>query len=125
MFEFMKVVNIIYKYNLKNLFVVWKEVFLMLFKNNRKIVENYFEGKFGVIDKGGNVDLIIIDYDLLILMDKINYILYILFGMMGKLVDIIIVNGKIVFKNGEFVDIDEKKILIKLREVSRKMWCKV
>lgn len=125
MFESMKVANIIHKHNLKNPSVAWKEVPLMLFENNRKIAENHFEGKFGVIDKGGNADLIIIDYDPLTPMDKTNYTSHILFGMMGRSVDTTIVNGKTVFKNGEFVDIDEKNILAKSREVSRKLWDRI
>lgn len=125
MFESMKVANIIHKHHLKNPSAAWGEVPLMLFENNRKIAEGHFEGKFGVIDKGANADVIIVDYDPLTPMDGTNYTSHILFGMMGKSVDTTIVNGKTVVRNGEFVDIDEKEILAKSREMSKKLWSKI
>lgn len=125
MFESMKVANIIHKHNLKNPSAAWGEVPLMLFNNNKKIAENHFEGKFGVIDKGANADVIIIDYNPLTPMNEANYTSHILFGIMGKSVDTTIINGKIVVKNGKLVNIDEKEILVKAREVSKKLWARI
>lgn len=52
-------------------------------------------------------------------MDETNYNSYILFGFMGKFVHTTMVNGKILVENGKLVNVDEKEILAKLREISK------
>ncbi|MDQ0149435.1 putative aminohydrolase SsnA [Eubacterium multiforme] len=125
MFESMKVANIIHKHNLKDPSVAWGEVPVMLFENNRKIAEKYFEGKIGVLEKGANADVIVVDYDPLTPMNGNNCNAHILFGVMGKSVDTTIVNGKIVVKDGKILNVNEKEILAKSREVSQKLWNRI
>ena len=52
MFESMKVANILHKHHNCNPSVAWGEVPLMLFENNAKIVNRFFEKPLGVIQKG-------------------------------------------------------------------------
>lgn len=125
MFESMKVANIIHKHNLKDPSVAWGEVPQMLFENNKKIAERHFQGKFGVIEKGANADVIIIDYNPLTPMNENNYNSHILFGMMGKSVDTTIVNGKVLVRNGKLLSVNEDEILDKARKVSQKLWDRI
>ncbi|MFH5910646.1 putative aminohydrolase SsnA [Clostridium perfringens] len=125
MFESMKVANIIHKHHLKNPSVAWGEVPMMLFENNRKIAEKHFNGKFGIIEEGAVGDVIVIDYNPLTPMNGSNYNSHILFGIMGKSVDITIVNGKVLVKDGKLLNINEDKILAKSREVCSKLWNRI
>lgn len=125
MFESMKVANIIHKHNLKDPSVAWGEVPQMLFENNKKIAERHFEGKFGIIEKGANADVIIVDYNPLTPMNESNYNSHILFGIMGKSVDTTIVNGKALVKNGKLINVDEDKILDEARKLSQKLWNRI
>lgn len=122
MFESMKVCNIIHKHHLRNPSVAWGETPMMLFDNNRKIAQKHFEGMFGIIKKDANADVIVVDYNPLTPMNASNYNSHILFGMMGKSVDTTIVNGKIVVRRGQIVNVDENKILEKTRELSAELW---
>ena len=125
MFESMKVANIIHKHHLQDPSVAWGEVPKMLFENNRKIAETHFDGSFGVIEKDANADVIIVDYNPSTPMDETNYNSHILFGFMGKSVHTTIVNGEIVVEDGKLINVDEKKILEKSREVSKKLWNRI
>ncbi|SHI73843.1 putative selenium metabolism protein SsnA [Clostridium cavendishii DSM 21758] len=125
MFESMKVANIIHKHNLKDPSVAWGEVPLMLFENNRKIAEKHFKGKFGIIEKGANADVIIVDYNPLTPMNASNYNSHILFGMMGKAVDTTIVNGRVLVRNGKLLNVNEEEILGAARKVSEKLWDRI
>lgn len=125
MFESMKVANIIHKHNLKDPSVAWGEVPQMLFENNKKIAERHFQGKFGVIEKGANADVIIVDYNPLTPMNENNYNSHILFGMMGKSVDTTIVNGKVLVRNGKILSVNEDEILDEARKVSQKLWDRI
>lgn len=125
MFESMKVANIIHKHNLKDPSVAWGEVPLMLFENNRSIAERHFAGKFGIIEKGANGDVIIVDYNPLTPMNESNYNSHILFGMMGKSVDTTIVNGNVLVSNGKLLNVNEDEILNEARKVSQKLWDRI
>lgn len=122
MFESLKVGNIIHKHNKKNPSVAWNEIPVMLFDNNRKIVEKYFNGSFGVLKEGAVADLIVVDYDPLTEMNKDNYKSHLLFGVMGKNTETTIINGKFVMKDRKILTVDEKEIFKKSREISKKMW---
>lgn len=122
MFESLKVGNILHKHNKCSPSVAWGEIPEMLFKNNRKIAEKYFIGKFGVIEKDANADIIIVDYDPLTEMNENNYNSHLLFGVMGKNVVSTIINGKFIMKDRKILTVDEKDVFKKSREISRKMW---
>lgn len=125
MFESMKVANLIHKHHLRNPSVAWGETPEMLFINNRRIAEKNFEGRFGIIEKGANADVIVVDYDPLTPLNGTNYNSHILFGMMGKSVDTTIVNGKTVVEKGKILNVNEREILKKSRELSSKLWNRI
>ncbi|MEG0301093.1 putative aminohydrolase SsnA [Cetobacterium sp.] len=122
MFESLKVANILHKHNKCNPSVAWGEIPVMLFENNKKITEKYFEGKFGILKEGANADIIVVDYDPLTEINQNNYNSHLLFGVMGKNVVTTIIDGKIVMKDRKILTLDEKEVFKKSREVSKKMW---
>lgn len=122
MFESLKVGNIIHKHNKKNPSVAWEEIPIMLFDNNRKIVEEYFNGEFGLLKKDAVADIIVVDYDPLTEMTKDNYKSHLLFGVMGKNTETTIINGKIVMKDRKIRTLNEEEVFKRSREVSKKMW---
>lgn len=90
----------------------------MLFDNNRKIVKVYYKNDLGVFKKGVYVDVIVVDYILYILLIENIIGGYIIFGMSGRSVDIIIISGKVFMKDRKLINIDEESILVKSRELS-------
>ena len=122
MLESLKVGNIIHKHEKRDPSVAWIELPTMLFKNNRKIAEQYFKDSMGVLKKGALADVIIVSYDPLTELNEENYNSHLLFGVMGRDVVTTIIDGKIVMKNRKILTLDEKEVFKNSRIVSKKMW---
>lgn len=122
MFESMKVGNIIQKHSLCDSNVAWGEIPKMFFENNRDIASRHFKAKLGVLEEGAIADVIIVEYDPLTPMDKGNINSHLLFGVNGKSTLTTIINGKLIMKDRILLDLDEKEIFRKSREVSSKLW---
>lgn len=125
MTESFKVANIIHKHNLCNPTVAWGESAQMLFDNNPQIAARYFEKPLGVIKEGAYADIIVTDYDPYTEMTESNINSHVLFGMQGRSVVTTMINGKVVYKDREFVNVDEKAMMAKIREVSKNYWNKI
>ena len=124
MFESMKVGNIIHKHNLCDSNVAWGEVPTMFFENNKEIATNQFGTQVGVLKSGAAADVIIVEYDPLTPMDANNINGHLLFGVSGRNTLTTIINGQVIMKNRVLVNIDEKEMMRKCREVSGKLWSK-
>lgn len=122
MLESFKVANIIHKHHQCDPTVAWSESPEMLFRNNRKIIKKQFGCETGIIKPGSKADIIIADYIPHTELNGNNYNGHILFGMNGRNVVTTMCNGKIIMKNRKLTTIDEKEVLKKSREVSKKMW---
>lgn len=122
MFESMKVCNLLQKHNLSDSSVGFSEIPTMVFENNRNISSKYFEKPIGCLKEGAYADLIIVDYNPYTPILKENLNSHILFGMSGGRVDTTIINGKVLMKNRELINIDEESIFNKARELSKKTW---
>lgn len=125
MFESMKVANVLHKHHNCDPTVAWGEVPEMLFVNNKKIVERFFEKSVGVIEKGAYADIIVADYDPLTPINGDNANSHILFGINGRYVTTTMINGKVVMKDREIVGVDTEAIMAKSREVSNNFWNRV
>ena len=66
--------------------------------------------------------MIIVDYNPLTPMNASNINGHMLFGFTGRSVITTIINGKIVMKNRELVNIDEEKIFADSRKIAQKLW---
>ena len=105
--------------------VGWCEVTDMLFKNNAKIGEKYFPDTLGVLKAGAAADIIVMDYKPFTPFSHENVDGHMLFGMEGKNCRTTIINGKVLYKDREFVNLDEDKINAWTMEQSKKLWGKL
>ena len=100
----------------------WREATGMLFENNAKICARYFKKPLGVLKPGAAADVIIMDYKPFTPFSHENVDGHMLFGMEGKNCRTTIINGKVLYKDREFVGIDEDKINAFCMEQSKKLW---
>ena len=122
LFESMKVFPIIQRHNDCNPSVAFNETFKMLFDNNRNIVNKYFKKEIGILKEGAYGDVIIVDYNPLTPMNSGNLFGHILFGFTGRSVITTIINGKVIMKDRELINIDEEKIFDTSRKLASKLW---
>ena len=73
-----------------------------MFRNNRKIAAEYFEGELGILKEGALADVIVVDYDPLTPMNENNINSHILFGMTGRSVVTTIIDGEIVMQDRDY-----------------------
>ncbi|MBR2674730.1 MAG: putative aminohydrolase SsnA [Mogibacterium sp.] len=122
MLESLKVFLIIQRHNACHPNVAWMEDVTMLFENNPKIADKYFKKPLGVLKEGAAADVIVMDYKPFTPFSNENIDGHMIFGMMGKNCRTTIINGKILYKDREFVGIDEEKINAWTLEQSKKLW---
>ncbi|AIF51392.1 putative aminohydrolase SsnA [Pelosinus sp. UFO1] len=122
MFESYKVANLLHKHDRKSPSVAWGEVPNMLFENNPKIAMSYFSRPIGKLAAGCYGDVIVVDYDPPTDLNETNVNGHILFGMSGRGVVTTIINGQVLMKDRKLVNLDEKEICVKARELSSKLW---
>ena len=120
-----KTAALLHKHAKKIPSVAWAEPPLMLFENNKKIIERFIRGKTGTIARDHYADIIIVDYQgpTPVNADTINS--HILFGITGRHVDTTIINGKIIMKDRVLPGIDEEALLAKSREQAEKLWKRI
>ena len=122
MLESLKVFLIIQRHNAAMPNVGWCEAMTMLFENNAKMASKYFDRKLGVLEAGAAADVIVMDYKPFTPLSEENIDGHMLFGMMGKNCRTTIINGKVLYKDREFVGIDEDKINAWTMAESKKLW---
>lgn len=122
MLESLKVELIIQRHNACMPNVAWCEATDMLFKNNAKMCARYFETPLGVLAPGAAADVIVMDYKPFTPFDETNLDGHMLFGMMGKNCTTTIINGKVLYRDRQFVGIDEDAINAWTLEQAKKLW---
>jgi cytosine/adenosine deaminase-related metal-dependent hydrolase len=122
MLESLKVFLIIQRHHACLPNVAWGEDMTMLFENNAKIAAKYFKKPLGVLREGAAADVIVMDYKPFTPFSDENIDGHMLFGMMGKNCRTTVINGKVLYKDREFVGIDEEKINAWTLEQSKKLW---
>jgi putative selenium metabolism protein SsnA len=100
----------------------WAEPAIMFFENNRTIMERHIGGQVGILKKDAYADIIIVDYKGPTPVNAETINSHILFGVSGRHVDTTIINGRIVMKERELPNIDEKALMAVSRERARKLW---
>ena len=125
MIESYKVANILHKHHLCTGTAAWAEVPQMLFENNPKMANRYFDIPLGKIKEGYAADVIVTDYYPHTPMDQNNINGNILFGMNGRSVVTTIGNGKILMKDRVLTMLDEEKTLSDIAVKTKKLWDKI
>ena len=122
MLESLKVFLTIQRHNAALPNVAWCEGTQMLFKNNAAIAAKYFPQPVGVLKEGAAADVIVMDYKPFTPFSDENIDGHMLFGMMGKNCRTTIINGKVLYRDREFVGIDEERINAWTMEQSKQLW---
>ena len=122
MLESLKVFLIIQRHNAAMPNVGWGEAMTMLFENNAKMATKYFGRQLGILAPGAAADVIVMDYPVFTPFSDENIDGHMLFGMMGKNCRTTIVNGKVLYKDREFVAFDEEKINAWTMGEAKKLW---
>ena len=122
MLESLKVFLIIQRHNAAMPNVGWCEAMTMLFENNAKMASKYFDRKLGVLEAGDAADVIVMDYKPFTPLSEEHIDGHKLFGMLGKNCRTTIINGRVLYKDREFVGIDEDKINAWTMAESKKLW---
>lgn len=122
MTESYKVANVLHKHHLCDANAAWGEVPVMLFENNAKIANRFFDAPLGVLKEGAAADVIVVDYNPPTTLDASNVNGHILFGMTGRDVVTTICNGRILMENREIRVIDVEAAMAKCRESSAELW---
>jgi cytosine/adenosine deaminase-related metal-dependent hydrolase len=97
----------------------------MLFNNNPKMANRYFDKKLGVLETGAAADVIVIDYKGPTPMTDSNYNSHILFGINGGAVTDTIINGAVRMRNREVQGVDEEKIWADAQEQAQSLWTRI
>ena len=122
MLESLKVFLTIQRHNAGLPNVGWCEGTTMLFQNNARMMAKYCRKPLGVLKPGAAADVIVMDYKPFTPLSAENIDGHMLFGMMGRNCRTTIINGKVLYKDREFVSIDEDAINAWVLEQSRKLW---
>lgn len=122
MLESLKVFLIIQRHNAAMPNVGWGEAMTMLFKNNPAMASRYFKRDIGALRPGAAADVIVMDYKPFTPFSDENIDGHMLFGMMGKNCRTTIINGKVLYRDREFVGIDEERINAWTMEQSKLLW---
>jgi len=122
MLESMKVFLIIQRHNAALPNVAWGEDVTMQFANNRVIAEKYFGVPLGILKEGAAADVIVMDYKPFTPFSDANIDGHMLFGMNGRNCRATVINGRLLYKDREFVDLDEERINAWTMEQSVRLW---
>ena len=122
MLESLKVFLLIQRHNAALPNVAWGEDMDLLFRNNAAIAARYFKTPLGVLKPGAAADIIVMDYLPFTPLSPENLDGHILFGMAGRSCRTTIINGRVLYRDRAFVDIDEARVSARVLEESRKLW---
>lgn len=122
MLESLKVALIIQRHNACLPGVAWNEVTDMMFKNNAQIASRHFSKRLGVLAKGAAADVIVMDYKPFTQFSNENIDGHMIFGMTGRQCQTTIVNGRVLMRDRELVNIDEEAVNARVRTAADKLW---
>ena len=125
MLESLKVALTIQRHNAGMPNVGWNEVTTMLFKNNAKLAAKYFDTPLGVIREGAAADLIVMDYLPFTPLSEDNLDGHMIFGMNGRQCRTTMSAGRLLYKDRQFIDIDEERLSADIFATAEKLWKRV
>jgi putative selenium metabolism protein SsnA len=125
MTESLRAVHAIQKHEAHVPSVCWPEPHEMLFENNRDIMNRFLDGETGVLKPGAYADIIIVDYEPPTPLTADTVASHILFGVQGRCTNTTIINGRVIMRNREFVNIDEEKLMADSRQQAARLWARI
>jgi cytosine/adenosine deaminase-related metal-dependent hydrolase len=91
------------------------------FAGNADLATRVFGPELGRIKPGARADLVVLDYRAPTPLEEENLPEHLFWGASRAPVHSVIVNGKLLYQNGEFKDLDEERIRARAREAARKL----
>ena len=125
MLESMKVFLIIQRHNAALPNVAWGEDVTMQFVNNRAIAEKTFGVPLGILKEGAAADVIVMDYKPFTPFSGDNIDGHMLFGMSGRNCRTTIINGRLLYLDRRFTELDEERINAWTMEQSKALWAEL
>jgi cytosine/adenosine deaminase-related metal-dependent hydrolase len=98
------------------------EAFAAAFRNNSAIVKKVWGLELGRIETGAKADLASIDYFPPTPLRPENVFGHLLFGISNAPVDSLMVDGRWVLRQGQFVNLDERAIAARASARAKKLW---
>jgi len=112
---------LIHKHEHRNPRVVWAELNTLL-ANNSQIANQFFSKPLGKIMPGAYPDIVIYDYEPPTPMHQDNILGHFLFGFAHVQAQTVIINGKLVLRDHQFVDVSTANIAASSRIQAEKFW---
>ena len=125
MLESLKVANLVHRHHQCNPSIGFMESMAMLFTNNAAICSRFFKRPLGIIASGAYADIILVDYTPHTPLNANTIAGHVMFGMSGRAVDSVMINGRFVMRERAMQLVDEQEILAKSREQSSDFWKRV
>ena len=95
---------------------------LSFISNNIKLASEHFGYTVGKITEGASGDVVIFDYIPPTPLNGDTLFSHLLFGLVNSTPKVVMVNGKIVYEEGHFTEIDEETLLRRMREKAKEIW---
>ena len=122
MLESYKVANCLVKHEQHKPYVGWGEVPHMLFENNRKMANEFFDTTVGILKKGADADVIVLDYAAPTPLDENNINGHLLFGANGMYVVTTISDGVPRMIDRKLQGIDKAEVMNEILATSKGLW---
>jgi cytosine/adenosine deaminase-related metal-dependent hydrolase len=122
MFDEMKAANLIHRHEARDPRVGHDVAERLCLSNNPAIASRLFGIPIGRLEPGAAADLIVLDYDPPTPLIDGNFPGHLIFGLTGWMVETVIVGGKVVMKEREFVTIDAERTAAEARRRARALW---
>ena len=102
--------------------VAYAEAYALALLNNRTIARKVWNLDIGRIEKGARADLVLYDYFPPTPLTSDNIFGHALFGIAHAPVDSLLVNGRFVIRDRQFVSVDERAVAEKATACARRLW---
>ncbi len=103
----------------------WPPEFVTALNRGNRLVEAYFDGKFGMVESGYTADLVICDYHNPTPLVSDNAASHFVWGMSSNCVESVIVDGKLVVHDRQVLGVDVPKIYAEAAKVAKRLWKEV
>ncbi len=123
--ESLRCIHALCKHHMHDPSVAWNEPHHMLFRNNATIYNRTIQGSVGMLAPHNYADIILVDYHAPTLLTPSTVQSHMLFGIRGRDVTTVVVNGNIIMKDRCFVNIDEDCLLHEARQSALDVWRRI
>jgi len=98
------------------------EAYRMTLHGNADLATSLFGSPVGRIKPGARADLVVLNYRPATPLDRDNVVGHVSFGVSRAAVDLVIVNGKILYRDGTFPGLDEERVRARAKERAAALW---